>query len=113
MSGRPAPMRPGILSRTKGGTLEAERVHLTLGQLLSAMDEFVVGLHTANPPIPPALFADPTIVDGANQLYNDTRVSVNGPLSPQTLGLYLVQRGDLTKTALNSILPANRMDEVP
>lgn len=104
---------PPVVLKTYASDPQAERVHLTLGQLLTAMDEFVVGLHGPNPPIPPALFADPSIVDGANQFYDDTRISVNGPLSPQTLGLYLVQRGDLTKTALNGILRANRMDEVP
>jgi hypothetical protein len=53
------------------------------------------------------------MVDGANQLYDDARMSVHGPFSPQALGQYLVDRGDLTLDQLNGILRANRMDEAP
>ena len=79
------------------------------GQLLTALDEFPVGLFQ----LPGPLWIPPTITDGANASYNSGRISTGGVLSPQSLGKYLVGRGDLRLFELNSILRANRMDEVP
>jgi hypothetical protein len=103
---------PSLVFKTYSSDPPPENVQLSLGALLTAMDAFVPDLHTDSPPIPPPLFLAP-IVDGANQFYNDTRMSVHGPISPQALGRYLVDRGDLSLDQLNAILRANRMDEVP
>jgi hypothetical protein len=103
---------PDIVFKAYASDPPPENVQLSLGALLTAMDAFVPNLHTDSSPIPPPLFVAP-IVDGANQFYNDTRMSVHGPMSPQALGRYLVDRGDLSLDQLNAILRANRMDEVP
>jgi hypothetical protein len=103
---------PNIVFKTYAADPQPENVQISLGQLLTAMDAFVPNLHSVPSSIPPPLWMAP-IVDGANQLYNDTRMSVQGPLSPQALGRYLVTQGDLSLDQLNSILRANRMDEIP
>lgn len=103
---------PDLVFKTYAADPPPENVQLSLGELLTAMDAFVPDLHSPSPPIPPPLWMAP-FVDGANQLYDDTRMSVHGQISPQALGRYLVNRGDLSLDQLNEILRANRMDETP
>jgi hypothetical protein len=100
---------PAVTVRTFASDPAPEQVSIGLGRLLSAMDAFAPGLQQ----VPLPLWRSPAITDGANKPYNDARISVNGVLSPQSLGRYLVNRGDLTKDQLNNILRSNRMDEVP
>lgn len=100
---------PSAKATTYASDPAPEYVSLGWSQLLTALDEFPVGLSQ----LPGPLWAQPTIVDGANQAYNDGRISVNGVLSPQSLGLHMVNRGYLTLEELNSILRANLMEEVP
>jgi hypothetical protein len=103
---------PDLVFKTYAADPQPENVQLSLGALLTAMDAFVPNLHSDSPPIPPPLWTAP-IVDGANQLYDGARMSVHGPISPQALGRFLVDRGDLSLDQLNSILRANRMEETP
>ncbi len=90
-----------------------ENVTISLGTLLTAMDNFIPGLHAYPPIYPDVLWIAPMITDGANGPYDDVRISIHGAFSPQQLGLYLVGMGAVTHDDLNNIFRANRMEEVP
>jgi hypothetical protein len=79
-----------------------------MATLFAALDAFV----PAPGGLPLPLWIPGTITDGANQAYNGARLSVNGALSPQAFGLYLVNHGSLSKAQLNNLLRLNLMDEV-
>jgi hypothetical protein len=100
---------PPVALRTYAADPEPENVQLPLGRLLEALDRFAPGLTQ----VPGPLWLQPTLVDGAQKAYNDGRVSTAGVLSAQSLGRFLVEHGDLTLPELQSILRANRMDEIP
>jgi hypothetical protein len=83
-----------------------ERVRLSIGRVLKALDAFAAGASY------PGVLPSP-IVDGANRVYDDVRMSVNGAFSLQAFSRYLVANGHVSRDDINGILRGNRMEEIP
>jgi hypothetical protein len=77
--------------------VQPKTFQLSLPELLEAMEGF--------------FDADTVLPELGDPTYPARRLSVRADLAPQTLGLYMVDRGWLTRDELNNVLRANYMQE--
>jgi hypothetical protein len=105
---------PVTTVRQYGSDLTTNHPHVSFVQLLTSMGMLCPECNaypTPNSVLP--LWEISAMQDGANGAYDVTRLSISGDFSPQTLGMSLVNRGLISRDALNNGLRDNYMDEVP
>jgi hypothetical protein len=89
-----------------------QNVVIPMATLFSTLNNFIPGVNNVPNPLPTPLWEAGHITDGANQTYDNLRLSVKGLISPQAFGMFLVNQGVITKSHLNNILAMSLMDQV-